>query len=164
MGKSKKQLAVFPGTFDPITNGHLNVIRRAAGLFDELVVAVGENPDKSFMLSHDQRVAMVEQVTADIPNVRVASYSGLTIDLAHQLAADVMVRAIRDSVDLHGEIQMAETNRNAGNIETLFLVTGAQFGYISASLVRQIAAGGGDVSGMVPQQAMSFITEAACKA
>jgi len=157
MNETHMRLAVFPGTFDPITNGHVDVIERASRLFDELVVAVGDNPAKGAMLDQPVRVEIVEKVVASLPNVRVQAYDGLTIDLVARLGAAAILRGIRSSVDLYGELQMAETNRTAGGVETVFIATSARYALISSSLIRQIARGGGDVSAMVPHEALPYI-------
>jgi pantetheine-phosphate adenylyltransferase len=153
--------AAFPGTFDPLTNGHLDVIQRASRLYDKVVVAVGGNPGKNNnLLSPEQRVALIEEVIDDIPNVTVAAYEGLTINFVKKLGAGVIIRGIRDSMDLQGEAQMAEVNRCAGGVETVFLPTTAAHAFLSSQLVRQIARGGGDVSGMVPPETVAFIAKA----
>ena len=161
MTESSTRHAAFPGTFDPLTNGHLDVIQRAARLYDEVVVAVGSNPGKdNDLLSPDQRVALIQEVTKDIPNVSVASYEGLTINFVKKLQVGVIIRGIRDSMDLQGEAQMAEVNRRAGGVETVFLPTSAAHAFLSSQLVRQIARGGGDVSAMVPPETLDFIARA----
>jgi pantetheine-phosphate adenylyltransferase len=150
-------LAVFPGMFDPITLGHVDVVARGAALFDRVVVAVGDNPGKTSLFTLDQRVAMVNSVFAGTSNVEVQSYSGLTIDFANSLGATVILRGLRSVGDLHAELQMAETNRLAGNIETLFIATAAKVSLISSTLVRQIAQSGGDVSAMVPPAVLEYL-------
>ena len=155
------RFAAFPGTFDPLTNGHLDVIQRASRLYDNVVVAVGNNPGKNNdLLSADHRVALIEAVTKDMPNVTVAGYEGLTINFVKKLGAGVIIRGIRDSMDLQAEAQMAEVNRCAGGVETVFLPTAAAHAFLSSQLVRQIARGGGDVSGMVPPETLDFIAKA----
>ena len=155
--KNTRLIAVFPGTFDPITNGHLDIIRRGAEFFDELIVAVGGNPAKTSSLDHQQRTQIVRQATADIPNVRVEPYTGLTVDAARRLGATVMLRGLRNASDLQHESQMAMTNRAAGGMDTLFMITSPHCAFIASSLVRQIAAGGGDVSAMVPPEALAHL-------
>ena len=155
--KNTRLIAVFPGTFDPITNGHLDIIRRGAEFFDELIVAVGGNPAKTSSLDHQQRTQIVRQATAEIPNVRVEPYTGLTVEAARRLGATVMLRGLRNASDLQHESQMAMTNRAAGGAETLFLITSPHCAFIASSLVRQVAAGGGDVSAMVPPQALPYM-------
>ena len=157
MASSQKRTAAFPGTFDPLTNGHLDVIRRAAGLYDEIVVAVGNNPDKKSLLPADQRAEMIRQVTGDLPNVRVENYTGLTVNFVKKLGVGVIVRGIRDSMDLQAEAQMAEVNRCASGVETVFLPTSAANAFLSSGLVRQILAGGGDVSAMVPPEVLPHL-------
>jgi pantetheine-phosphate adenylyltransferase len=136
--------------FDPITLGHLDVIRRGSVLFDQLVVAVGDNPSKTPLLTQDQRADLVRQATHDLPNVRVETYTGLTIHLASKLGARTILRGLRSSEDLSHELQMAETNRLAGGVETIYIATAAAHSLLSSTLVRQIARGGGDISAMVP--------------
>ncbi len=160
MTTQRKRLAVFPGSFDPITNGHLDVIRRGAALFDELIVAVGDNPQKGAMLEPSVRARIVTEATADLPNVRVETYSGLTVDFVHNAGADVILRGIRNGEDLHFESQSAQTNRAVGGVETMFMLTSPEFAFISSSLIRQVAQGGGDVSALVPPQVLPHIQPA----
>ncbi len=154
-----KTTAIFPGTFDPMTNGHLDVIRRGAILFDELIVAIGANPEKTSRLDHTQRARIVADVTADIPNARVERYTGLTVDAARALGATVILRGIRNSVDLQHELQMAMTNRAVAGIETVFIMTSPACAFIASSLVRQIASAGGDVSALVPPQVLAHLRQ-----
>ncbi|MDP6544553.1 MAG: pantetheine-phosphate adenylyltransferase [Phycisphaerae bacterium] len=144
------RLAVFPGTFDPITNGHIDIIRRGVRLFDELVVAVGNNPEKASMLDAETRVEVVRQTTADIPGVRVEMFSGLTVDFAASVSATAILRGIRDSADLHFEYDLALTNRVVAGIETVFVIPSTEHAFTSSNLIKQIARMGGDVSAMVP--------------
>ena len=157
MDESNKRLAVFPGTFDPITNGHLDVIKRGARLFDELVVAVGENPEKPALLGPEERADIIRRTVADIPNVRVETYSWLTVELAGRLGAVAILRGIRNSSDLQFESQTALTNRVVGNVETVFILTRPEFAFISSSLIRQVARMGGDVSALVPPKVLPHI-------
>lgn len=161
MTNSCMPLGLFPGMFDPITNGHLDVIQRGCELFGELIIAVGDNPAKAkgAMLDQAARVQIVTEVVSSLPNVRVQAFSGLTIDLANELGATAILRGIRSSVDLYGELQMAETNRTAGGVETVFLATSAAHSLISSGLIRQIACGGGDVSAMVPPQVLPHLAD-----
>lgn len=151
------RLAVFPGTFDPITNGHVDVIRRGAGLFDELVVAVLDNPQKQSLLGQSQRVDLIRRVVGDLPNVRVESFTGLTVDFVRSVGAQVILRGIRDTSDLHFEFQLALTNRAVGGVETVFVMTNPQYAFISSSLIRQIARMGGDVSALVPPEVLKAL-------
>ena len=152
-----RRVAVFPGTFDPITNGHLDVIQRGVKLFDELIVAVGDNPDKHAMLPQDQRVEILREVTAGLPSVRVTPYQGLTVDFARSVNAAAILRGIRNSSDLQFEFQTALTNRVVADVETVFIMTSTQYAFTSSSLIRQVAAMGGDVSALVPAQVLKHI-------
>jgi pantetheine-phosphate adenylyltransferase len=140
-----RKIAVFPGQFDPITLGHLDVIRRGVVLFDELIVAVGVNPDKRELFDHAQRLAMVRALVKDIPGVRAAQYKGLTVDFVKKVKAKAILRGIRDVTDLRHEFQLALANRSVGGVETVFIMTGDQYALTSSSLIRQIVALGGDV-------------------
>jgi pantetheine-phosphate adenylyltransferase len=149
-----RKRAVFPGQFDPITNGHLDVIRRGVALFDDLIVGVGINPDKREMFSLEERVVMIRDLLKDLPNVRVESFSGLTVDFVRQMKATVILRGIRDVSDLRYEFQLALANRAVGNVETVFIMTGDQFALTSSSLIRQIFALGGELKqlhGLLPE-------------
>ena len=140
-----KKRAVFPGQFDPITNGHLDVIRRGVHLFDELIVAVGINPEKREMFPLDDRIAMIRELVKDMPAVKVQKYTGLTVDFVRSVQATTILRGIRDVSDLRYEFQLAMANRAVGGIETVFIMTGDQYALTSSSLIRQIVALGGDV-------------------
>ena len=145
--------AVFPGQFDPITNGHLDVIRRGIKLFDELVVGVGINPEKKEMFSLVERVEIIRELLQDEPNVRVESFTGLTVDFVKRVDATALLRGIRDVSDLRYEFQLALANRAVGNVETVFIMTGDQHALTSSSLIRQIVSLGGDISqlkGLLP--------------
>jgi len=157
--KTKPVVAVFSGVFDPITEGHLDLIRRGAQIFDKLVVAVGTNPEKRELFTKSERVELIRQLVADVPNVEVQSYAGLTIDFVHQVGGTVVLKGIRDTVDLRYELQQANTNRLAGGVETLFLLTGDRYALTSSSLIKQIAAMGGDVSSLVPPVVVEKLAE-----
>jgi pantetheine-phosphate adenylyltransferase len=137
--------AVFPGQFDPITNGHLDVIRRGLKLFDEIIVAVGVNPDKRGLFSLEEREDMIRLMLRDIPHTKVKKYSGLTADFVHEVQATAILRGIRDVSDLRYEFQLALANRAVGGIETVFIMTGDEYALTSSSLIRQVVALGGDV-------------------
>lgn len=139
------KIGVFPGQFDPITNGHLDVIRRGAPLFDELIVAVGINPEKRELFTLDERVRIIRTLLKDVPGVRVEKYSGLTVDFVRQMKATTILRGIRDVSDLRYEIQLALANRAVGGVETVFIMTGDQHALTSSSLIRQVVSLGGDV-------------------
>jgi pantetheine-phosphate adenylyltransferase len=140
------RLAVFPGQFDPITNGHLDVIRRGVKLFDHVVVGVGSNPDKREMFSLDERVEMIASLLKDTPGATVEKYGGLTADFVRQKKAMAILRGIRDVSDLRYEFQLALANRAVGNVETVFIMTGDQYALTSSSLIRQVVSLGGDVT------------------
>lgn len=152
-----KRVAIFPGTFDPISNGHLDIIRRGAGLFDELIVAVGDNPEKTPLLEQSRRTEIIRQCIAGLPNVRVESFTGLTVDYARKVGAVAMLRGIRNTTDLHFEFQVALTNRVVAGVETVFIMAGTEFAFTSSSLIRQIARMGGDVSALVPPQVLPYL-------
>src|SRR5439155_23844170 len=136
---------VFPGQFDPITKGHLDVIKRGVVLFDELIVAVGINPDKKEMFTLDERVEIIRELLSEIPHTNVEKYSGLTADFVRSAGATAILRGIRDVSDLRYEFQLALANRAVGGVETVFIMTGDQYALTSSSLIRQVVALGGDV-------------------
>jgi len=143
--------ALYPGTFDPIHYGHIDIATRAARLFDEVLVAVYDRPLKTLMFDPDERITLVRQAFKDSPKISVMGYSGLTIDLAHKLKAQVIVRGLRVFSDFEFEFRMALANqRLASDIETVALITAEEQTFLSSSTVREIAALGGDVSSMVP--------------
>jgi pantetheine-phosphate adenylyltransferase len=141
-----KRNAVYPGTFDPITNGHQDLVRRAAGIFDQVIVAIAANPNKTPMFSLEKRVELARRVLADLGNVNVQGYSGLTVEFARQHQGSVIVRGLRAVSDFEFEFQLANMSRHLDrNFETVFLTPQEQFTFISSSLVREIAVLGGDV-------------------
>ena len=142
--------AVCPGSFDPVTNGHVDVIARAAALYDELVVAVLVNPGKAGLFDVDERMELLRQTVADLPNVVVDSFEGLLVDYCRSHDVPVIVKGLRAVGDFEYELQMAQMNRELAGIETLFVPTAPQVGHLSSSLVKQIARFGGDVSSLVP--------------
>jgi pantetheine-phosphate adenylyltransferase len=143
--------AIFPGSFDPITNGHLDVINRGRKLFDELIVAVGRSPAKTPLFSPDERVEMISELVADMPEVSVESFEGLTVGYAAARKADVILRGLRSLTDIQYEFQLAMTNRAVSGIETVFVMTSEKYGFTSSTLIREVAALGGDVSSLVPK-------------
>ena len=143
--------AMFPGTFDPIHYGHIDIANRAARLFDEVVMAVYDRPLKSLLFSPEERIALVEQAFKDNPKIRITGYSGLTIDYARKIGAQVLVRGLRVFSDFEFEFRMALANhRLAPDIESVALITDEEHTFLSSSTVREIASLGGDVSSMVP--------------
>lgn len=142
--------AVYPGTFDPITNGHQDLVRRAASIFEQVIVAIAANPNKAPMFSLDARVDMARRVLSDLPNVQVRGYSGLTVEFARAQGARVIVRGLRAVSDFEFEFQLANMSRHLErDIETVFLTPQEQFTFISSTLVREIAVLGGNVSEFV---------------
>ena len=145
-----KHSAVYPGTFDPITNGHQDLVRRAASVFDRVIVAIASNPNKTPMFPLEKRIALAREVLSDIPNVEVMGYSGLTVDFARQQGVQVVVRGLRAMSDFEFEFQLANMSRHlARELETVFLTPQEQFTFISSTLVREIAILGGDVKEFV---------------
>lgn len=146
-----KTTAIYPGTFDPITNGHIDLVARASQLFDRVIVAVAINPSKAPIFSLDERVALAKQTLSELDNVEVCGFEGLLVDVAKQKNAKVIIRGLRAVSDFEHEFQLAGMNRKMQpDIETLFLTPAEQFTYISSSLVREIASLGGDVAEFVP--------------
>lgn len=145
VSQQRPKRAVFPGQFDPFTNGHLDVIRRGAPLFDELIIGVGVNPEKSELFTQSERYEIVREATGDMVGVRVELYTGLTADFVKAAQATCLLRGIRDITDLRYEFQSALANRAVGGVETLFLMTGDQYALTSSSLIRQVVVLGGDV-------------------
>ena len=143
--------AVCPGSFDPVTNGHVDVINRAAALYDELVVAVLVNPGKAGLFTVDERMELLRESVADLPNVTVDSFEGLLVDYCRRNDLPVVVKGLRAVGDFEYELQMAQMNRELAGVETLFVPTAPQVGHLSSSLVKQIAQFGGDVSHLVPK-------------
>ena len=140
-------IAVYPGSFDPATYGHLDIIKRASVSFDKVIVGVLHNSAKSPLFSVEERVKMLEDVTSYLPNVEVRSFGGLLVDFVHQCRADVIVRGLRAITDFEYELQMAQTNRViAPDIDTIFLTTNLKYSYLSSSIVKEIAGYQGDIS------------------
>ena len=146
-----KRIALFPGSFDPFTAGHLNILKRALTMFDEVVVAVGINQDKRGFFDMDKRLAIIEQATRGIPGVSVIQYSDLTIDACRRLGIRHIVRGVRNMIDFETERSIADANRRiAPEIETIIIPTAQEFAHISSSAVRDILKHGGDYSAFIP--------------
>jgi pantetheine-phosphate adenylyltransferase len=142
--------AVCPGSFDPVTNGHLDVISRAAQLFDEVVVAVFPNPSKTPLFSIEERLELLSEATSKLDNVRVARFEGLLVDFCRANGIAAIVKGLRAVSDFDYEMQMAQMNYNQAGVETLFMATNPLYAFLSSSLVKDFAKFGGDVSGLVP--------------
>ena len=138
MPRQRPNLAIFPGTFDPVTHGHLDIIQRASKLYERLIVAVGENPLKTRVFTLEERKDMLVEHIPDLSNVEVRIYSGLTVEFARSVGAGVILRGIRDNVDLHAELEIATTNLIIGDVETVFLMTSGQHMLTSSNLIKQI--------------------------
>lgn len=153
--------AIYPGSFDPVTFGHLDVIERASKMFDELVVSVLNNKGKSPLFSVEERVKMLQEATKDMTNVKITSFSGLLIDYAKEIDVHIAIRGLRAITDFEYELQIAQTNRKLsdGRLDTVFLTTSLEYAYLSSSSVKEIASFGGDVSQCVPTFVMERIYE-----
>jgi pantetheine-phosphate adenylyltransferase len=144
--------AIYPGSFDPVTFGHIDIIRRSYEIADELIVGVLNNNQKSPLFSADERVKMLEVVTRDLENIRIVLFDGLLIDFAKDMEAKLIIRGLRAITDFEYELQMSQTNhRLAPSIETMYLTTGVEYSYLSSSVVKEVAAFGGDVVQFVPE-------------
>ncbi len=147
-----KGVCVYPGSFDPVTLGHIDLIERASKLFPELVVAVLNNPDKHNLFTVEKRMEMLQKACSHLPNVKIDSFDGLLVHYMRSIQAEIVLRGLRAVTDFENEFQMAQVNRQiAPEIETLFLMTSPDYAYISSSAVRQVAAFGGDIATLVPQ-------------
>lgn len=152
--------AIYPGSFDPVTLGHTDVITRAAQIFDEIIVGVLKNSSKSPLFSVEERVNMLEEVCSNLPNVKVVAFDGFTVDFAKEQNANVIVRGLRAITDFEYELQMAQTNRVLNKeVDTLFLTTSIDYSYLSSSIVKEVASLGGDISRFVPETVIDRVYE-----
>lgn len=146
-------IAIYPGSFDPVTNGHIDIIERASKMYDTLIVAVLINASKTAAFSLDEKIEMLKAVTSHLDNVEVKTFDGLLIDFAHREGANVIVRGLRAVTDFEYELQLAQTNRVlAPDVDTVFLLTNLKYSYLSSSIVREIASYGGDITHFVDQR------------
>ena len=145
--------AIYPGSFDPVTNGHVDMIERASKIVDELVVGVLNNSAKNSLFSLEERVSMIKEMTKDYPNVTVTSFDGLLVDHMREIGATIIVRGLRAVTDFEYELQIAQTNHvQEPGIETIFLTTNLKYSYLSSTIVKEFASYGGDISKFVPEQ------------
>lgn len=153
--------ALYSGSFDPMTNGHLDIIERASKMFDELIVGVIVNPNKNALFTKEERVAMIEEVTAHLPNVKVDCFRGLLADYVNENGFDAVVRGLRATTDFEYEIQMAQMNARLFNdgIESVFLMTSPRYSFISSSMIKEVVSLGGCVKGLVPEYILEQIKE-----
>ena len=152
--------AIYPGSFDPVTYGHMDMILRSSKLVDELIIGVLNNKAKSPLFSVEERVRMLEEITKDMPNVRIVPFEGLLVDFARKLKADLVIRGLRAITDFEYELQMAQTNQKLEpGLETVFLTTSLEYSYLSSSTVKEVAAFGGDISRFVPEIVAEQIAE-----
>ncbi len=151
--------AACPGSFDPVTNGHLDIVGRAAALFDEVVVAVGVNQSKRRLFSPEERMDMLTEVLADHPNVRVAGFDGLLTDFCRAERVVAIVKGLRAVSDFDYELQMAQMNSSLADIETVFVPTSPEYSFLASSLVKEVATFGGDVSSLVPPSVLTRLTD-----
>lgn len=149
--KLARRIAVYPGSFDPITNGHLDIIKRGIRIFDEIIILVAYNPSKSSLFTVEERVTMIEETIKDIEGVRVDSYSGLLVDYLKKKGANIILRGMRAVSDFEYEFQMALMNRRQSReIETVFLMSGFKWFYTGSQIIKQVASIGGSVKGLLP--------------
>ena len=154
------RVAIYPGSFDPITNGHLDIITRGSKIFDKLIVGVLVNIDKKGLFKIDERVQLIKKVTKNLPNVEVISFNGLLVDLAREYNAKVILKGLRAVSDFEYEFQMALMNKQLNsNVETLFMMTSSEYSYLSSSSVKQVAKFGGNIKGLVPDEIITEVIE-----
>lgn len=147
--------AIFPGSFDPLTLGHVDIINRALPLFDEIIIAIGTNSSKKYMFSLEQRISFIKETFKNQPKITVTSYQGLTIDFCKDMQVDFILRGLRNPADFEFEKSIAHTNRLLAKIETVFLLTSTETSFISSSIVREILKYNGDISALVPKSVTS---------
>ena len=151
------KIAIFPGTFDPFTLGHLDILNRSKLIFDEIIIGIGRNNNKKTMFSVDERIKFIESVIANFDNVKVTSFEGLTIDFCKSVKANFIVRGVRNNGDFEFEKAIARTNRLLSKIETVFLLTSAKTSFVSSSIVRELIENNGDFSQLVPENISKII-------
>lgn len=160
MGFSIMNIAIVPGSFDPVTNGHLDIIKRTSALFDVVYVSILSNSSKNPWFSVEERISLIQRITKDLPNVKVEGFTGLLVDYAREKNAKFIVKGLRAVSDFEYEFQMSLTNKQlAPEIETFFITTNAKYAYLSSSIVKEVARYGGDVTQMVPLEIIDDIKE-----
>ena len=153
------KIAIYPGSFDPITYGHLDILKNASGIFDKVIIAVAHNYSKAGFLTVEERVELIKESIKDIPNVEVDSFDGLTIEYAKKKGAKVLIRGLRAVSDFEFEMQLSQTNSAlCDEIKTVFLTTKPKYNFISSSTIKEILANGGDISKFVPQPVYDYLT------
>ena len=151
-------IAIYPGSFDPITNGHLDILKSGAEIFDKVIIAVSYNMNKKSFLTVDERVSLIEKSIKHLPNVEVDSFEGLTVDYAKEKGADILLRGLRTSFDFEYELQLSQANNTLyKDIKTIFLITKPEYNFISSSMVREILANNGDISKFVPSEVNNYL-------
>lgn len=153
------KVAVYPGSFDPVTNGHLDIIERASPLFDQLIVTVAQNLEKNPLFSVNERVEMLKAVTSSISNVRIDTFEGLLVNYLKKQECKIIVKGLRAVSDFEIELQMALINKKLSGVETVFLVTNTEYSYLSSSIVKEVASFGGCVEGLVPKKVEERLEE-----
>ncbi|MEE1350768.1 MAG: pantetheine-phosphate adenylyltransferase [Clostridia bacterium] len=154
------RIAVYPGSFDPITNGHLDIIERASRIFDKVIVGVLKNKNKKPKFSADERVMLIEKATSKLTNVEVASFDGLLVDFARKYGANIIIKGLRTVNDFEYEFQMALLNKTLDSeCETMFMMTNSKYSYISSSMVNELAGYNGDLAGLVPTEVIQYIKD-----
>ncbi|MFP4016014.1 MAG: pantetheine-phosphate adenylyltransferase [Halanaerobiales bacterium] len=155
-----QQTVVYPGSFDPVTNGHLDIIKRASSVFDQVIVAVFRNPSKEPLFTMNERADLLYDVTKDMKNVSIDSFTGLTVDYVKSKDAIAIIRGLRAVSDFEGEFQMASLNKELdGNVETIFFMTDTKFAYLSSSVVKEVAQFGGKIEDLVPSNVKKALEE-----
>ena len=160
----RKRIAVLPGSYDPITMGHMDIIDRGAELFDELVVGVSDNPAKKPLLAMEERLTLIRELTSERPNVRAEIFTGMTVEFAKRIGAGAILRGIRTFADFEYEFQLALANKRIGGVETVFIMSSAERSFIRSSLIKEAAALGGDVSQFVPPPVAEALSRRFAKA
>ena len=152
------KIAIYPGSFDPITNGHLDILKSGSEIFDKVIIAVSYNLNKKSFLSVSERVELIKNCTSNLPNVEVDSFDGLTVEYANKMGADILLRGLRTSFDFEYELQLSQANNALSkNLKTIFLITKPEFNFISSSMVREILLNKGNISEFVPRPVEEYL-------